>query len=977
MAIVGRVVHGSGAPRRRPMLGPTARTASIVGAMLVAASCTVLVRVSTTPTGGVAHGASWGAALDEHGEVVAFATEAADLVPGDTNGVADVVVRDSRLGTTERVSVATGGGEAHGPSTSPSVSADGSVVAFASDATDLVPDDTNGVTDVFVHDRRSGRTERVSLSVDGRQLAAPSGTTTCRAPGTDCRHDEGGVAISDDGRHVVFVGQDPDGERSAVLVRDRTDATTEVVALGEVVDGAPRGRFAEVAVDGTASVVAATEESVDPVSGEVTHRTVRVVDTNADTTTTVDHGAADSVQAPDLSADGRWLALTTTADVDGVEEPGSTDPDVVVLDRTTGTTERASRRADGTPVTGGATHPTISDDGNLLAWSSPDPVFAGPPGVSEAVVADRSGGGRWTVSRGVAASPVDATATISPDGRMVAVESAGTGLDLADDRNGASDVFVVPATAPVVTGAAAALAAGGPPTRVTITGRGFRPDTEVVSLDPDVRVLAGAVAGPTSLELTVVAHPGAVAGAATLQLTNRGPHGAVSTTTCDCLRVTLAPAAPAAPDRGADLIVIVTDDQRADAVDDMPLVDGRPDWARFERSYVELPMCCPARATFLTGQGSQRTGVDTLWAGPVFDESETVATRLDAAGYRTALIGKYLNGYPFDRGSYTPPGWDRFLGLRGGYTDYELHGDGTSTAYGSSIADYSTDVLSAEARAFLRDAEPDEPVLLFLTYNAPHFDATGRVVAATRDRGSCAARTYPPGPSFGAHDTVSEPAWMAGLGEPDPAWTLAPLRHECEALASVDEGVDALFDELERLGRLDGAYVVFTSDNGYAHGEHRLDGKGHLYEESVRVPLLVRGPGVVPGPVERLTSNIDLTPTLLDWAGLPPEPAALDGTSYAPTLRGDPAVEPTEVLLRGCRTALTSVEPSCGGYYVEMPPAWGLRTDRYKYVEYATGDVQLFDLEADPHELTNLAPDPAMAATASMLHDRLVQRRGW
>jgi N-acetylglucosamine-6-sulfatase len=181
--------------------------------------------------------------------------------------------------------------------------------------------------------------------------------------------------------------------------------------------------------------------------------------------------------------------------------------------------------------------------------------------------------------------------------------------------------------------------------------------------------------------------------------------------------------------------------------------------------------------------------------------------------------------------------------------------------------------------------------------------------------------------------------------------------------------------ELEQAGRLNDTYVVFTSDNGYAFGEHRLVGKGDLYEASIRVPLLVRGPDVQPGTIPRLTSNVDLVPTILDWARVTPPRRFLDGASFADTLRGGPPMlDPQEVLLRGCRTQRGKVD-DCGGYPSDMGFNWGLRTATHKYIEYPNGDVQLFDLTSDPWELTNLGADPAQAPVISDLRARLDRLR--
>ena len=296
-------------------------------------------------------------------------------------------------------------------------------------------------------------------------------------------------------------------------------------------------------------------------------------------------------------------------------------------------------------------------------------------------------------------------------------------------------------------------------------------------------------------------------------------------------------------------------------------------------------------------------------------------------------------------------------------------------SFGSAPTDYKTDVLTAMGRKFIRTTKRSQPFFLYLAVNAPHFDSHGRVVGAPEDPMACSGRTFPEPPNFNAYDTVSEPAWMAGEKPVNALNMQIQLLNTCKALQRVDQAVTSVVQELKREGRLKNTYVMFTSDNGYAFGEHRLTGKGDLYEASVRVPLLVRGPDVQPGTIDRLTSNIDFVPTILDWANATPPRHFLDGRSFAPDLRGDPPKqEPEEVLLRGCRTQ-RGPQDDCGGYRTNMGFNWGLRTATHKYIEYPDGSVQLFDLTTDPWELTNLGSDPAQAPLIADLHARLIRLR--
>jgi N-acetylglucosamine-6-sulfatase len=443
------------------------------------------------------------------------------------------------------------------------------------------------------------------------------------------------------------------------------------------------------------------------------------------------------------------------------------------------------------------------------------------------------------------------------------------------------------------------------------------------------------------------------------------------------LSPTMAPAANAKP----NILFIVTDDQRFDAIAQLPKLNAQTSWLRFANSFVNEPMCCPSRSTIFTGRYSHHTNVQTLLQGRNLDDRTTIATMLRGAGYRTGFLGKYLNGYPFAPGHHVPPGWDTFEAYEGStdYYNYTINQNGTPVTHGRAPADYSTDVWTGRASNFIRTADAAKPFFLEVAYNAPHFSTAGVAVPAPRDVGSCNGESFPLAASFNQHDQIDEPAWMASQPPPTPTSQLNARRQVCEALRAVDDGVTALIDQLASIGRLTNTYVVLMSDNGYEFGEHRLIAKGDLYDESIRVPLIVRGPGVVPGVTNRLTSNIDIVPTFLAWAKTSPPVGFVDGSSWAANARGATAgaTFPTDVLLRGCRSSYQQAAPPCGGYFgAAMGMNWGLRTATYKYIEYPSGYKQLFDLAHDPHELRNIAKLPAYAALIVDLHARLVARRG-
>jgi arylsulfatase A-like enzyme len=425
-----------------------------------------------------------------------------------------------------------------------------------------------------------------------------------------------------------------------------------------------------------------------------------------------------------------------------------------------------------------------------------------------------------------------------------------------------------------------------------------------------------------------------------------------------------------------NIVLIVTDDQRWDSMDDMPRVSALDGWAHFENAFVNDPQCCPSRASVLTGRYTQHTGVETLREGSKLDERRTIATMLDDAGYRTGFFGKYLNNYPFGRGHYIPPGWDRFTAYEGstGYFDYKLNEQGKLVQYGDAPEDYSTDVLAAMSREFIRSTVESEPLFLEVGLNAPHWaGGLSYAIPAPRDKGSCNDRQFELRANFNARDTVSEPNWMKSASPVGEASQVFQFGQNCATLRGVDDAVMSIVDELRRSGRANNTYIIFTSDNGFSFGEHRLIGKGHLYEESIRVPLLVRGPGISTRTIDRLTSNVDILPSVLEWAGVDPPKDFIDGQSFAAAAaKGGPgATGPAEVLLRGCRTSRDGPNQDCGGYREGMGLNWGLRTATHKFVEDADGYVQLFDLRSDPLELTNLASDPAQTRVKQQLRARL------
>lgn len=402
------------------------------------------------------------------------------------------------------------------------------------------------------------------------------------------------------------------------------------------------------------------------------------------------------------------------------------------------------------------------------------------------------------------------------------------------------------------------------------------------------------------------------------------------------------------------IILVLADDLGDNYLWAMPTVMDRlvPECVRFTRAYSTVPLCCPVRASLLSGgEYPAETGVqsnDYPNGGiALFHDSDTLATRLQGAGFRTAILGKYLNGYEDDVTQYVPPGWDLFLvptALRDGYDSALVRG--TSTRDLSSVGteettggEHLTGWLFAQALAFL-DAHPDEPIFVLLTPQSPHVYGQPTV----EDRGAWAGYAPRP-PSFNEEDVSDKPLWIqrTALDEADIAGLDAETQRMLENVMSLDRAVGDLLDGLEARELLDRAFVVFASDNGHMHGEHRITAKGVAYEESVKVPILVRASGATPREDERLIAmNLDLPATIADLAGLP---RTGEGESFVPALTDPTSPEQRDHVF---------LETAVGNH-----PVWaGIVTERWKYVEWGNGETELYDLSADIGELDSLHAAP-------------------
>lgn len=400
--------------------------------------------------------------------------------------------------------------------------------------------------------------------------------------------------------------------------------------------------------------------------------------------------------------------------------------------------------------------------------------------------------------------------------------------------------------------------------------------------------------------------------------------------------------------------------------------------ATFTNYFVTSSACCPSRASTLRGQYPHNTGI--LENSPGFEQfyrngndEETIAVWMKKAGYKNSFMGKYLNLYPAGvKRSYVPPGWSDWRVLLyhvspDFYYGYTLNENGRLVAYGKKDEDYNTDVLRDRAVEFVeRSLRRRSPFFLFISPYAPH----GPSEPAPRHAGLYADLTYPKSPSFHEEDISDKPfiirelSRTGGIIENEEADYLFVRR--VQSMQAVDEMVADLVQLLDQNGQLENTYIFFTSDNGFHIGEHSLpSGKMLPYEEDIRVPLLARGPGIQPGTViTQLAANIDIAPTIAELAGAR-SAEFVDGRSLVPFLLGGPEEDANWRKGLLLETGYLDRESHVIAYR-------GIRAERFTYVEYESGELEFYDLLADPYQMENLA-NGLDAETLSLLHAWLEQ----
>jgi arylsulfatase A-like enzyme len=510
-----------------------------------------------------------------------------------------------------------------------------------------------------------------------------------------------------------------------------------------------------------------------------------------------------------------------------------------------------------------------------------------------------------------------------------------------------------------------------------------------------------------------------------------------------CLAALLAAAATASArpagagkDGKPNILVVMTDDMAQTDLQFMPSVRRKlaQKGTRFTSAIDAFPLCCPARATFITGQYSHNHGVvgnfaPFGWYG-MKNRGNTLPVWLDDAGYRTAAIGKWLNGYgALDAHGEVPKGFDTWRGLLDvsayDYYNFVMNKDGALKAWGDkefakklvefahievddepdSLAtifaeltrlfgpppydywgsekpsDYSPDVTGEVANRIVRgERNAKKPFFIWWSPAAPHREDVSTTLMgrsgpdprpAPRYSDESEGLTLPEGPSFNNPGTGPTPENMEAAGPLDQGdidQLGLDYQGRAGSLMAVDDHVAEMVKTLRETHQLKNTVIMFVSDNGWLEGEHRIPGDKYLpYEESLKVPMIIRGPGVPQGQkVSGQISNVDFAPTLLDFANAAAG-RTMDGLSLLPTMK-DPDKRPNRALGIEAPAPLFAGQIPVNGW---DRPYEGVRTDRYTFVEYTeSGDRQLFDRQADPHELHNLAGDPAYAEVEQRLAEK-------
>ena len=445
-----------------------------------------------------------------------------------------------------------------------------------------------------------------------------------------------------------------------------------------------------------------------------------------------------------------------------------------------------------------------------------------------------------------------------------------------------------------------------------------------------------------------------------------------------------------------NIVILLSDDQPAGF---MQMAHVKADigahGVTFSNGFVEDPLCCPSRTSILRGQYAHTTriysngGPDGGFTGvrnAHLDEASTggmLGMWLHDDGYRTAMIGKYLNGYTTK--GYVSPGWDYWRALTkidpNGYTQYGVASwqDGQTTTTELPAQGYSTDAVNKYAHQFITSTPASEPLFLYLAWRAPHLPAIPSPKYDTDlEAPMCKGVTTKNKPSFDEANVSDKPLYIQQRAPLDAATARLygitdPLK-VCRSLQSVDDGVHRVIQDLAATGRLSNTLIFYLSDNGMLFGEHRWLQKKVPYEESIHVPFLIRYDPLTAGALAGTTNtafvmNVDLAPTIADLVGFTGRPdGGFDGLDLMPLLRGTATSVRSDFLIE------QSEPPGLPDF---VPAYCAVHGEHYIYVRYTAGAgsprLEMYDLTNDPYELVNVAADSAYARPAARLAARLTE----
>ena len=419
-----------------------------------------------------------------------------------------------------------------------------------------------------------------------------------------------------------------------------------------------------------------------------------------------------------------------------------------------------------------------------------------------------------------------------------------------------------------------------------------------------------------------------------------------------------------------NVVVVLVDDANHKELDALPNVHEllTTKGTTFPNYFDSTSLCCPARASILSGQYNHNNKVRTNGDPGKFNGNTALAKWLDDAGYQTALLGKYLNGYNCTKP--IPQGWDDWQSACAGTNRqfrYSINDNRNIVTYGSDPADYQVDVLRERMLETVDQfAQNPDPFFVYVAPTVPH----APLQLPPRHK-TAVVPTIPNSPSFNEADVSDKPAWVRAqplLTAKVQTSIAKQERARMRMLLAVDDLVADLVESLTARGELDNTVIMLMNDNGFMRGEHRLrTGKGFVYWESMNAgPLIVRGPGFSEGVVNNaLVGNVDLAPTIAAMAGATPA-IVVDGQSFLPAL-DDPSYFDDRVYLHFAGAT------SFGARAAPQPAGDGLRTSRYMYFDWrdAADTEELYDYAVDPYEMENKANDPAYADVKAALRSML------